>query len=152
MNIGQASRASGVSAKMIRYYDEIGLVRPSGRTEANYRDYAQREINELRFIKRGRSLGFSMEEITQLLSLWRDRGRPSRDVKAIADRHIADLDARIAEMQAMADTLRHLSRSCAGDDRPDCPILTDLTEGKEATVLMAGTLRSTGRNCGPDQG
>ena len=131
MNIGQAARASGVSAKMIRYYDEIGLVRPSGRTESNYREYDEREINELRFIRRGRSLGFSMAEITQLLSLWRDRARPSREVKAIADRHVAGLDARIAEMQAMADTLRHLSHCCAGDDRPDCPILADLTDGKE---------------------
>ncbi|HEY9236317.1 MULTISPECIES: Cu(I)-responsive transcriptional regulator [Phenylobacterium] len=127
MNIGQASRASGVSAKMIRYYDEIGLVRPSARTESNYREYDEREINELRFIRRARSLGFSMPEITKLLSLWRDRGRPSREVKAIADRHLADLDNRIAEMQAMADTLRQLSRCCAGDDRPDCPILADLT-------------------------
>lgn len=127
MNIGQAARASGVSAKMIRYYDEIGLVRPSARTEANYREYDQREINELRFIRRARSLGFSMAEITRLLSLWRDRDRPSREVKAIADKHLADLDARIAEMQSMADTLRQLSRCCAGDDRPDCPILADLT-------------------------
>ena len=114
---------------MIRYYDEIGLVRPSARTESNYREYDEREVNELRFIRRARSLGFSMPEITQLLSLWRDRGRPSREVKAIADRHLADLDARIAEMQAMADTLRHLSHCCAGDDRPDCPILADLTQG-----------------------
>ena len=129
MNIGQASRASGVTTKMIRYYDEIGLVRPSARTDANYREYDEREINELRFIRRARSLGFSMPEITQLLSLWRDRARPSREVKAIADKHLADLDARIAEMQAMADTLRHLSHCCAGDDRPDCPILADLTEG-----------------------
>lgn len=129
MNIGQASKASGVSAKMIRYYDESGLVRPSNRTDANYREYGEREVNELRFIRRARSLGFSMEEISQLLSLWRDRERPSRDVKAIADRHVADLDARVAEMQAMADTLRHLSRCCAGDDRPDCPILADLTYG-----------------------
>jgi Cu(I)-responsive transcriptional regulator len=127
LNIGQAARASGVSAKMIRYYDEIGLVRPSARTEANYREYDQREINELRFIRRARSLGFSMAEITRLLSLWRDRDRPSREVKAIADKHLADLDARIAEMQSMADTLRQLSRCCAGDDRPDCPILADLT-------------------------
>jgi Cu(I)-responsive transcriptional regulator len=133
MNIGQASRASGVSTKMIRYYDEIGLVRPSARTESNYREYDEREINELRFIKRARSLGFSMEEITQLLSLWRDRGRPSREVKAIAEAHVADLDARIAEMQAMADTLRHLAHCCAGDDRPDCPILEDLTQGREPT-------------------
>ncbi|HEY8618388.1 Cu(I)-responsive transcriptional regulator [Phenylobacterium sp.] len=129
MNIGQAARASGVTAKMIRYYDEIGLVRPSARTESNYREYDDRQINELKFIRRARSLGFSMEEITRLLSLWRDRGRPSREVKAIADKHIADLDARIAEMQAMAETLRHLSHCCAGDDRPDCPILADLTEG-----------------------
>jgi Cu(I)-responsive transcriptional regulator len=131
MNIGQASRASGVTAKMIRYYDEIGLVRPSSRTDSNYREYDEREVNELRFIKRARSLGFSMEEITVLLSLWRDRGRPSREVKAIADRHVADLDARIAEMQAMADTLRHLSHCCAGDERPECPILEDLTGGQE---------------------
>ncbi|MDP3494567.1 MAG: Cu(I)-responsive transcriptional regulator [Hyphomonadaceae bacterium] len=128
MNIGQASKATGVSAKMIRYYDEIGLVRPASRTDANYREYDHREINELRFIKRGRSLGFSMVEITQLLALWRDRERPSREVKAIADRHVADLDARITEMQAMADTLRHLSHCCAGDGRPDCPILTDLAD------------------------
>lgn len=131
MNIGQASRASGVSTKMIRYYDEIGLVRPAGRSESNYREYDQREINELRFIKRARSLGFAVAEIEQLLSLWRDRERPSREVKAIADRHVADLDARIAEMQAMADTLRHLSHCCAGDDRPDCPILADLTGGAQ---------------------
>lgn len=130
MNIGQAAKASGVSAKMIRYYDEIGLVRPASRSDANYREFDAREINELRFIKRARNLGFSVAEITQLLSLWRDRERPSREVKAIADRHLADLDARIAEMQAMADTLRHLSHGCAGDDRPDCPILADLTGGK----------------------
>jgi len=129
MNIGQASRASGVTAKMIRYYDEIGLVRPSARTESNYREYGERELNELRFIRRARGLGFSMEEITRLLSLWRDRDRPSREVKAIADKHIADLEARIAEMQAMVGTLRHLSHCCAGDDRPDCPILADLTQG-----------------------
>ena len=130
MNIGQASKASGVSAKMIRYYDEIGLVRPASRTESNYREFDEREVNELRFIRRARSLGFSMPEITQLLSLWRDRERPSREVKAIAEKHVNELDARIAEMQTMADTLRHLSHCCAGDDRPDCPILADLTGGR----------------------
>lgn len=146
MNIGQASRASGVTTKMIRYYDEIGLVRPSARTDANYREYDEREINELRFIRRARSLGFSMPEITQLLSLWRDRARPSREVKAIADRHLADLDARIAEMQAMADTLRDLSHCCAGDDRPDCPILADLTQGTQpsAARLKAGRVGARG--------
>ena len=131
MNIGQASKVSGVTTKMIRYYDEIGLVQPASRTDSNYREYEDREINELRFIKRARSLGFSMAEITQLLSLWRDSGRPSREVKTIADRHVADLDARIVEMKAMADTLRHLAHCCAGDDRPNCPILDDLTQGKE---------------------
>ena len=131
MNIGQASKASGVSTKMIRYYDEIGLVRPASRTDSNYREYDHRQVNELRFIKRARSLGFSVPEIVQLLSLWRDRQRPSRDVKAIADRHVAELDARVAEMQAMADTLRHLSLCCAGDDRPDGPILAYLTGGTE---------------------
>ena len=127
MNIGQAVHASGVTPKMIRYYDEIGLVRPAARTEANYRAYDEREVNELRFIKRARGLGFSVPEIAQLLSLWRDRERPSREVKAITDRHLRALEARIAEMTAMADTLRELSRCCAGDDRPDCPILADLT-------------------------
>lgn len=145
MNIGQASNASGISTKMIRYYDEIGLVRPASRTDSNYREYDQREINELRFIKRARSLGFSMEEITQLLSLWRDRARPSREVKAIADRHTAGLEARIVEMQAMADTLRHLSHCCAGDDRPDCPILADLTEGKEPTQRAKAPARTRAR-------
>ena len=141
MNIGQASRATGVSTKMIRYYDEIGLVRPASRTESNYREYDARQVNELRFIKRARNLGFSMQEITLLLSLWRDRARPSREVKAIADKHVAGLDARIAEMQEMADTLRHLAHGCAGDERPDCPILHDLTEGKEPAEPPAKSTR-----------
>ena len=146
MNIGQASKASGVSTKMIRYYDEIGLVRPASRTDSNYREYDHRQVNELRFIKRARSLGFSVPEIVQLLSLWRDRQRPSRQVKAIADRHVAELDARVAEMQAMADTLRHLSHCCAGDDRPDCPILADLTGGTEPSDAIAR--RGQGRSSG----
>jgi MerR family gold-responsive transcriptional activator of gol and ges genes len=128
MNIGQAARASGVSTKMIRYYESVGLIRPADRTESNYRSFSDRDVNELRFIRRARSLGFSVEAIGRLLSLWRDRGRPSREVKAIAEQHVADLHARIAEMQAMADTLRHLARGCAGDDRPDCPILSDLSD------------------------
>jgi MerR family transcriptional regulator, copper efflux regulator len=126
MNIGQASKAAGVSAKMIRYYESVGLIRPADRTPSNYRDFSDRDVNELRFIRRARMFGFSVEEIVRLLELWRDRSRPSREVKAIAQRHVQDLDARIAEMQAMADTLRHLAEACAGDDRPDCPILTDL--------------------------
>lgn len=141
MNIGQASKASGVSTKMIRYYDEIGLVRPASRTESNYREFDEREINELRFIRRARSLGFSMPEITQLLSLWRDRERPSREVKAIAQKHLGELDARIAEMQTMADTLRHLSHCCAGDDRPNCPILADLTGGAQPAEPKSAHVR-----------
>ena len=141
MNIGQASKASGVSTKMIRYYDEIGLVRPASRTESDYREFDEREVNELRFIRRARSLGFSMPEITQLLSLWRDRERPSREVKAIAEKHVNELDARIAEMQTMADTLRHLSHCCAGDDRPDCPILADLTGGRSPVESKGADVR-----------
>jgi len=140
MNIGQAARASGVSAKMIRYYEQIGLIRPADRTDGNYRSFSERDVNDLRFIKRGRSLGFSVEEITNLLSLWRDHTRPSREVKAIADAHVSDLRARIAEMQAMADTLTALSEGCAGDDRPDCPILTDLAAGPPAA-----SVRDSGR-------
>jgi MerR family copper efflux transcriptional regulator len=132
MNIGEAAGASGVSAKMIRYYEQISLIRPADRTDSNYRSFSDRDVNDLRFIKRARSLGFSVEEITNLLSLWRDRERPSREVKAIADGHVADLQARISEMQAMAGTLKTLSDCCAGDDRPDCPILSDLAGGDVA--------------------
>ena len=131
MNIGDAARASGVSAKMIRYYESVGLIRPADRKQSNYRDFSERDVNELRF-----GLGFSVEEIGKLLELWRDRGRPSRDVKAIAMKHVADLDARVAEMQAMADTLRHLAHACHGDERPDCPILGDLA-GAEAAACHA---------------
>lgn len=127
MNIGQASRATGVSTKMIRYYESVGLIRPADRTDSNYRDFGERDVRELQFIRRARDLGFSVAEIGHLLSLWRDRDRPSREVKAIAQKHIADLDARIAEMKAMADALRTLANCCAGDDRPDCPILVDLS-------------------------
>ena len=129
MNIGQASGESGVSAKMIRYYESVGLIRPASRTGSNYREFTDAEVNELRFIRRGRNLGFSVEEIARLLSLWRDRGRSSREVKAIAARHVAELDARIEAMRDMADTLRDLAAACAGDDRPDCPILKGLGRG-----------------------
>ena len=132
MNIGQASRATGVSTKMIRYYETVGLIRPADRTDSNYRDFGERDINDLRFIRRARNLGFSVVEIGQLLALWRDGERSSREVKAVAEKHIADLDARIAEMRAMADSLRHLATCCAGDDRPDCPILGDLAASGRA--------------------
>lgn len=126
MNIGEASGASGVSAKMIRYYEQIGLIAPKGRTESNYRVYGEEEVHVLRFIKRARSLGFSLEETETLLKLWQDKSRTSSAVKEIATTHINDLERRIAEMQGMVKTLKHLSHCCGGDNRPDCPILDDL--------------------------
>ena len=126
MNIGAASATSGVSAKMIRHYESIGLLQPAARRQNSYRDYGSHDVHELRFIGRARKLGFSMTEISGLLALWRDKGRPSREVKTIAERHVAELERRIAEMRGMADTLRDLVRCCRGDDRPECPILADL--------------------------
>ena len=131
MNIGQASRASGISAKMIRYYEQIGLMAAPPRTGSNYRSFGMREVKELRFNRRGRLLGFTIEDINELLSLWRDNGRPSRRVKAIAEHHIAELRSRIAGMQAMVDILQNLASCCAGDEQPDCPILDDLASGAD---------------------
>ena len=126
MNIGAAAAESGVTAKMIRHYEAIGLLPPAQRRGNDYRDYGRRDVHELRFIKRARKLGFSIPEIGELLALWRDRARPSREVKRIAEAHIDDLQSRVAEMQAMANTLQELVAACHGDDRPDCPILDDL--------------------------
>ena len=126
MNIGDAASATGVSAKMIRYYESIGLIAASKRSDAGYRKYGESELHTLRFIRRARSLGFSLEQIRELLSLWQDGSRASKDVKAIALAHVDELDKRIAEMTAMRDTLKHLAQACAGDHRPDCPILVDL--------------------------
>lgn len=126
MNIGQAAEATGVSAKMIRYYESIKLIKPSARTYSNYRTYTDNELHTLRFIKRARTLGFSLEQIRDLLSLWQDAGRASKDVKAIAQAHVDDLNRRIQEMTEMRDTLSHLAKACAGDHRPDCPILVGL--------------------------
>jgi MerR family copper efflux transcriptional regulator len=131
MNIGKAAEASGVSAKMIRYYETNGLLNKAARRENTYRDFDERDIHDLRFIKRARSLGFSVAEITQLLGLWRDAGRSSREVKAITAGHIADLEAKIAEMQGMVNALKHLASHCHGNDRPDCPILDDLGGGAD---------------------
>ncbi|HVL72214.1 MAG TPA: Cu(I)-responsive transcriptional regulator [Beijerinckiaceae bacterium] len=127
MKIGAAAERSGVSTKMIRYYESIGLLAKAARRDNAYRDFDERDVHDLRFIRRARTLGFSVEEIARLLALWRDKGRPSREVKAIAEAHVADLEARIAEMQGMAATLRHLAHCCHGDERPDCPILDDLS-------------------------
>ncbi|WP_149589578.1 Cu(I)-responsive transcriptional regulator [Tabrizicola flagellatus] len=126
MTIGEAARASGVSAKMIRYYEETGLIPAAGRTGSGYRTYGPKEVQILRFVRRARDLGFPMEKVAELLALWRDRDRASADVRHLAEAQIAALDRRIREMQEMQATLSHLVRSCAGDDRPDCPILDDL--------------------------
>jgi len=126
LNIGEAAESSGVSAKMIRHYEEIGLVPKPGRTQAGYRVYREADVHRLRFVRRARDLGFSMKEIERLLGLWNNRRRASSEVKRLATQHIADLDRRIAELQAMRRTLAELSRHCHGDHRPDCPILDDL--------------------------
>jgi MerR family transcriptional regulator, copper efflux regulator len=129
MNIGQASKASGVSAKMIRYYESIGLIPQSARRESGYRDYGSADLHRLGFIRRARDLGFSIEEIRQLLRLWSDQDRSSREVKDIALRHIAELDDRARQLTEMADALRHLADACEGDGRPDCPIIAGLETG-----------------------
>ncbi|AEG93991.1 Cu(I)-responsive transcriptional regulator [Ramlibacter tataouinensis] len=128
-NIGQAARRSGVSAKMVRHYESLGLLPAVQRTDAGYRQYTEREVHTLRFIRRARDLGFSMAEIADLLKLWQNRRRSSADVRRIASRHVQDLDRRIAEMQAVRATLQHLVHCCQGDQRPDCPILDELEGG-----------------------
>lgn len=134
MNIGQAAQESGISAKMIRHYEGIGLLKPSPRSEAGYRTYAEADLHTLRFIRRARHLGFSLDQIRDLLSLWQDQGRASKDVKAIALSHAVALDRRIRELTEMRDTLQHLASHCAGDARPDCPILQTLAAEKAAAV------------------
>jgi Cu(I)-responsive transcriptional regulator len=126
MNIGEASRASGVSAKMIRYYEATGLLTAAPRSAGNYRTYTEADVHTLRFVRRARDLGFDMAAIARLLTLWRDEHRSSAEVKRIAGDHIAVLRERIDQMQAMLRTLEHLSQHCHGDARPDCPILDDL--------------------------
>ena len=125
-NIGEAAAATGVSAKMIRHYEGIGLIPAVGRTFAGYRLYGAADLNRLRFIKRARNLGFSMKQIESLLALWSDPARASSDVKRLAQAHAEELEAKIAEMQAMQRTLLDLARNCRGNQRPDCPILDDL--------------------------
>lgn len=126
LTIGQAARASGVSAKMIRHYEKIGLIPKPHRTYSGYRTYGEKEIHIFRFIKQSRNLGFSMKQTAELLGLWQDRKRPSGKVKKLALDHIHELDERIQEMQAMKETLEHLAQYCRGDERPDCPILNQL--------------------------
>ena len=139
MNIGEAARVTGVSAKMIRYYEGIGLIPKVGRTEAGYRVYSEQDTHLLRFVRRARDLGFSVEQIGELLALWRDRDRASVDVKQLALEHIRDLEERVARMMEMVATLRHLAEHCHGDQRPDCPIIDELAESDIATTRAAKT-------------
>ncbi|HDS1683786.1 TPA: Cu(I)-responsive transcriptional regulator [Pseudomonas putida] len=129
MNIGQAARRSGLSTKMIRYYESIGLLKPATRSDSGYRLYQAEDLHSLAFIKRSRDLGFSLDEVGKLLTLWQDRGRASADVKALAMQHIDELNRRIDELVSLRDTLSDLVAHCQGDDRPDCPILKDLANG-----------------------
>ena len=128
-NIGEAAARSGVSAKMVRHYEALGLVPGVARTDAGYRQYTDSNVHTLRFIRRARDLGFAIKEISALLGLWRNRRRASADVKRIAMAHADDLQRRIDEMQAMQRTLQHLAHCCHGDERPQCPILDDLARG-----------------------
>ena len=126
LNIGSVAEATGLPAKTIRYYESIGLVEPARRTGGNYRVYEARDVTTLRFIERARRLGFSLKEVAELLTLWRDRHRASADVRRLAEAQIRFVDARLAELQDMRRSLQHLMQRCHGDDRPDCPILDEL--------------------------
>lgn len=132
LSIGEAAKRSGVSVKMVRHYESLGLLPAVTRTDAGYRQYGDREVHTLRFIRRARDLGFSMAEIAELLALWQDRRRASASVKRIALSHMADLDRRMAEMAAMKRTLASLADCCQGDQRPDCPILDELAGAPQA--------------------
>ncbi len=126
MNISMAAKQSGVSAKMIRYYESIGLIEAADRLDNGYRDYGDTEVAMLQFVRRTRDLGFSLDEVASLLALWRNRRRSSREVRRLAEKHLADIDARITDMRAVSRTLKRLVHACHGDDRPECPILDDL--------------------------
>ena len=141
MNIGQAASATGVSARMIRHYEQMGLLAPPSRTEAGYRQYEAADIHTLRFIRHARDLGFSMAEIGELVGLWQNRRRPSRRVKALAEAHIQELEKKAQELLAMKSTLQHLVECCRGDERPECPILDELASdaaASPATVSKRG--------------
>ncbi len=144
MNIGDAARASGVSAKMIRYYEETGLIPPAARSGAGYRIYAEQDVHMLRFIRRARDLGFSVEGIRELLSLWRDQDRHSADVKRLALSHVAGLRQKIRELEEMASTLERLAASCHGNDRPNCPILSELEAPRAPGANAAGARKGKG--------
>ena len=136
MNIGEAARACGVSAKMIRHYESLGLIPAAVRTGGGYRQYSSRDVHTLRFIRQARDLGFSLEQIRELLALWQNRRRSSAQVKALAQAHLDELEQKLRELQAMKATLAHLVHGCAGDERPDCPIIESLAQD-DAPVAAA---------------
>lgn len=127
MNIGKAAELSGISAKMIRYYESVGVIPEAIRNSSGYRDYTEKDVHRLQFIARARDLGFSVEQIGELLALWQDRSRASSDVKRIALNHVTALEQKVVKLQQMSETLRHLADNCQGDVRPDCPILQQLS-------------------------
>lgn len=146
MNIGEAALASGVSAKMIRHYEEIGLIAKAKRSNAGYRLYSDSDLHSLRFIKQARNLGFPIEQIKALLDLWKNQRRTSRKVKELALNHISELDERIAELQDIKQSLENLAHHCHGDDRPDCPILENLALGQANDKPADAIKKNTKRN------
>lgn len=126
MNIGEVSKLSNVNSKMIRRYEEMGIIPKAGRSLAGYRTYSEKDVHILKFVKRARELGFSMKDIKQLVGLWRNKSRPSSQVKSIATKHVNELEQKLSEIQSMLRTLKNLTDNCHGDNRPDCPILDEL--------------------------
>lgn len=147
LHIGEAAQATRVSAKMIRHYERVGLLPAARRTDAGYRQYGEKDLATLRFIRHSRDLGFSIEQIRALLGLWQDRQRPSRQVKALAQAHIAELESKLSELQAMKATLEHLVNCCHGDDRPDCPIIDTLAAPTHLRVASATAPRAPCPDC-----
>jgi MerR family copper efflux transcriptional regulator len=138
-SIGEVARLSGVPAKTIRYYEDVGLLPAAHRAANGYRRYDQRAVDVLRFVARARNLGFAMKDVESLLALWADKGRSSREVRTIASEHVAAIEQKIAELEGMRATLAHLIHCCHGDDRPDCPILEELAHGEPTSGRHAST-------------
>ncbi len=134
MRIREAAERSGLNPKRVRYYERVGLIEPARRLDNGYRDYDERAVHELRFIHRAREMGFGLERIRRLLALWRDRSRPSSEVKAVAEEQLGELDAKIRRLTELRENLKHLAQCCDGDHRPDCPILEELSREEAAAV------------------
>ena len=132
MRIGEAAKRSGMAARTIRFYEEAGLIEPASRRESGYREFSADDVRRLRFIHRARNLGFGIDEVGRLLSLWSDRERASADVKRLALEHVARVEAKMAELRSMRDAILHLAERCHGDDRPECPILDELAGRADA--------------------